>query len=562
MNEQKRRPVGILLTVILIAALLTVCLELGLGYLRPDIPGSIPKHLIHFGIMFALLGGAVLLCLFCPPFKKLWAWIDEHILSQETRPIAIDIIYAVFIGLMLLHHFYVILYYPTIPTGATKFAPIWLILAAVTVLLGKSWRNISFRLAAIFFLFSFERLYLEKLAVTGETAVYFFSAIYALFICLGAFSVFRPSVRKPFLQTLCVLWTLATLALSIAGLYTAWTGIQIPNFVGTTIHVEKGRLWVFAYPTITATFCGCGSIMTLIGFSASKHKSLKIFFILSCLISLIANSLTDARASFIVLAFMISGTICISLWSIYRNNKFSHCSRKKTSLIIIALIFCFGLCFYGAVEGQRLLGACFIEARNNETIIIPTAKAEEPVTETQPEPIETISPPMFDQRDVWFSDETNIDYTLNGRIGLWRRASEYVHKYPLTLLFGKSVDGTVNISIVKDNHSHNLLLQTLLEGGFPSLLLFFSLILFGIFHSFKLWNRRGVPFWQHMLPIPMFAILLWEIVECVSHFSFGHPPMTLLWFFLGATITVTKSLEKTPKANEVPASIPATETGE
>ena len=95
MSEQKKKPIGILLTVILISALLTVCLELGLGYLRPDVTGSIPKHLIHFAIMFLLLGGTTLLCLFCPPFKKLWAWLNKNIMTQETRPIAIDIIYAI-----------------------------------------------------------------------------------------------------------------------------------------------------------------------------------------------------------------------------------------------------------------------------------------------------------------------------------------------------------------------------------------------------------------------------------------------------------------------------------
>lgn len=55
------------------------------------------------------------------------------------------------------------------------------------------------------------------------------------------------------------------------------------------------------------------------------------------------------------------------------------------------------------------------------------------------------------------------------------------------------------------------------------------------------------------------------MAECLTHFSFGHPPMTLFWFFLGATITVSKSLGKAPKAAEQPA-IPAesavTETGE
>lgn len=565
MNVRKKNPAGILLTIMLLAALLTICLELGLSYLRPDTPSSIPKHLIHFAIMFALLGGAVLLCLFCPPFKKLWAWIDERILSKETRSIAIDIAYAVIAGLMLLHHFYVILYYPTIPTGATKFAPIWLIFAFITVLLGKSWKEIPFRLASLFFLFSFERLYIEKLAVTGEIAVYFFSAIYSLFICLGLFSALRPSVRKPFLQTLCVLWTLATLALSIAGLYTAWTGIQISNLVETTIHVEDGRLWVFAYPTITATFTGCGEIMALIGFAISKHKPVKILYLIFCLLTLIANSLTDARTSFFALAFMIAGTICIGLWSIYRNRKSMGCSEKKTAMIVVALVLCFAACLYGAVEGQRILGTQFIEARNSGKSIIPSAKAEDPQIEASVEAMTTPEPPVFNQREVWVSENKNFNKTLTGRFTLWQRAFGYIQQSPNVLIYGLTVDGNNITEVVKDYHSHNLLIQTLLEGGLPALLLFLALILYGSFHAFRLWNRRGIPFWQRLLPLPIYTVLLWEMAECVSHFSYGHPPMTLLWFFLGATITVSKSLGKAPETAEQPA-IPAesavTETGE
>lgn len=562
MNVRKKNPAGILLTVMLLAALLTVCLELGLSYLRPDTPGSLPKHLIHFAIMFALLGGAVLLCLFCPPFKKLWAWIDEHILTQETRPIAIDIIYAVIAGVMLLHHFYILLYYPTIPAGATKFAPIWLIFAFITVFLGKSWKEIPFRLAALFFLFSFERLYIEKLAVTGENAVYFFSAIYSLFICLGVFSVLRLSVRKPFLQMLCALWMLATLALSIAGLYTAWTGIQIPNLVGTATHVEGGRLWIFAYPTITATFTGCGGIMALIGFAISKHKPVKILYLIFCLLTMIANSLTDARTSFFALAFMIAGTMSIGLWCIYRNQKSRGYSGKKTTVIVVALVLCFAACFYGAVESQRILGTQFIETRNSGKSIIPSAKADEPQIEAPVETITTPEPPVFNQRDVWISEGDNVDEAFNGRYTLWRRAFRNIHESPNILIYGLTVDGNIITGVVRDFHSHNLLIQTLLEGGLPALFLFLALILYGTFHAFRLWNRSGIPFWQRILPLPMYTILLWEMAECVSHFSYGHPPMTFFWFFLGATITTSKSLGKTPKANEVPVTIPATETGE
>lgn len=562
MIERRKNPAGILLTIILISALLTVCLELGLNYLRPGTSGSIPRHLIHFVIMFALLGSATLLCLFCPPFKKLWAWLDQQVMTAETRPISIDIIYAVLAGLMILHHFYVILYYPAVPSGATRFAPFWIVLAALTVILGKSWRETSFRIAAAFLILNFERLYIEKLSITGETAVYFFSAVYALFICLGVFSALRPSVRKPFLQVLCALWAFASLALSIAGMYTAWTGTQISNLVGTTTHVEEGRLWIFAYPTITAAFTSCGSIMALIGLSVSKRKSVKVLYLIICFIIMIANALPYARASIITLAFMAAGTLCIGLWSIYRNQRFGKITEKRTTLVIIALIFCFGACFYGAVEGQRALGTQFIEVRNSGNLIVPGAKAEAVLPDTSTEPDTAQNPPEFEQRDIWFSENTDPNLILSNRLLLWQRARDCLYANPGVLLYGLSVDGNAVVEVVHEPHSHNLLIQILLEGGLPALLLFLSLVFYGILHAFRLLNRTGIPFWQRLLPLPMLSILLWEMVECVSHFSYGHPPMTLFWFFLGATIAVSKSLGKASESTMVHPTSTVAKAGE
>ncbi len=563
MNEQKRKPVGILLTVILIAALLTVCLELGLGYLRPDTPGSIPKHLIHFGIMFALLGGAVLLCLFCPPFKKLWAWIDEHILSQETRPIAIDIIYAVIAGLMLLHHFYVILYYPTLPTGATKFAPIWIFFAIITVLLGKAWKNQGFYLVAIFFVYTFERFYIKSPSVTGKVTVYFINSIYAFFICFGVLSALRSSIRRSFLQILCSLWAIATLVLSITGLYTAWTGIEVKNLVNSAILVDDGRLSIFSIATITASYLGCGAIMTLIGFSVSKSKIAKFLFLLVCLVTMTANSLTDTRASYLIIALMIASTLCIGLFTIYQSKKTTF-SWKKATCLIVTLILCFGICLYGAIEGQRYLGTRFIMIRNNGSTLISNAKAEDILIDDQ-ELTDTPTLPIFEQRDIGFSENTDINETFSNRLIIWNRIYNYLREHPKTLAFGLSVDGSIGTANWRNDHSHNLILQLILEGGIPALSLFIVLICYGLFHSLRIWKHANTLFWQRVLPIPVFSILLWEMVECLTHFSFDHPPMTLFWFFLGATITVSKSLGKASKTAEHPA-IPAesavTETGE
>jgi O-antigen ligase len=180
-------------------------------------------------------------------------------------------------------------------------------------------------------------------------------------------------------------------------------------------------------------------------------------------------------------------------------------------------------------------------------------------------PEATPEPPGLNQRDVWGINSGDINEVLSDRFASWEKGLAFIHEHPETALYGLSVNGSVAPIVGREDHSHNILLQTLLEGGIPALLLYLSIVFYGVYHAFRLWARRNVPFWQRILPLPVFSILLWEMAECLTHFSYGHPPMTLFWFFLGATITVSKSLGKTPKTTEQPA-IPAesavTETGE
>ena len=227
-------------------------------------------------------------------------------------------------------------------------------------------------------------------------------------------------------------------------------------------------------------------------------------------------------------------------------------------MIVTALMLCCCACAYGIITGQQYLGTRFIEIRNNGGAIIPSAYAEGESDIESPDatklaaPTATPEPPVFEQRNIWFSEDESHNKTFSNRLILWQR-SLYFLSMPQNLLYGVTIDGRAAYLIGRSDHAHNILLQTALEGGIPALLLYLSLVFYGAFHAFRLWNRRGVPFWQRILPLPVFAVFLWEMAECLTHFSFGHPPMTLFWFFLGATITVSKSLGKAPKSPEIPA---------
>ena len=47
---------------------------------------------------------------------------------------------------------------------------------------------------------------------------------------------------------------------------------------------------------------------------------------------------------------------------------------------------------------------------------------------------------------------------------------------------------------------------------------------------------------QRILPLPVLAILFQEMAECLTHFSFGHPPITVFYFLMGCTVAVSRKI--------------------
>lgn len=535
-----------LLLAVLIGALLTVCLQLGLNYIRPNAEGSVAKHLIIFAVMVVVMIAVVLLCGYTKPIRKLWNNINKHILDPETRKPILDILYAILAVAMLLHHFYVILYYPTIPAGATKLAPIWMVLAVLTVLMGRTWRGKGFLITSLMLIYAFERCYLKNLTISGETGVYFFSAIYSMFFAAGMFAAVKPDYRKTILQVLCALWSIGILAICGAGLHTAWTGKTVENLAGASTEVTAGRLMLFSNTNISAAITSCGVIMSLFGLICSKHISVKCLYLLVCLVSLITTALTDARSSLLMLSFMLAGIVVLGIWSFWNKTAEKKGYKKRGPLLVVSLIICFVLCFIISQSGQRILAKGFIEIRNRGGILTSTAKAEDNndiIDHTQ-----NYSLPDFSQRNTWlpdFSGDNELDVSLAGRDLIWKGISKYIKKYPITLILGLSADGSAAASVHRNDHVHNILLQHLLEGGIPGLLLYLIMLVYFLFHACRLWKRWYLPLWQRILPLPVLSILLLEMAECLSHFSFGHPPMTIFWFFLGCTVAISKTIKDT-----------------
>ena len=519
--EFKRQMKG-MIGAIPVCALITICLEVGLAFLHRG--GSVEKHLIHFVILLLAAEGMVLLYGAVPSVRRIWARIDREWWSAETRKPWVDIVYAALAILMMVHHFYVILYYPELPTGATRFAPAWIPFAVITVLTGKLWRDKGFWLGAVLAAYLFERTYLKNPDITGETMVYMVFVIYALVLCYGVFHVIRPQYRRTALRILCAIWTLATLAYCAPGLYYKWTAIKVSNLgTGVTTVTQSRGLKIFANSNITACIIAGGALFSLTGFFTARNGVSKALYLAACFPMLVTNSLTYSRSCRYMLSFAIAGMVTLGIWGVLK--KRVKITGRRNILLAACLAVCMAGCFLGAAAGQKSLEKVFKSLKENGGFIMSTAQAETNETILKKEPAE--------------KDEIDD----NGRRDIWNDAFHYIREHPGTLALGMSADGSVRTAIGRDDHCHNILIQILMEGGIPGIGLFLGLLAYFFFHACRLWMKWDLPMWKRALPLPVLAVMMMEMVDCLTHFAYGHVPMTVLYFFMGSTVAVSRSLQ-------------------
>ena len=528
---KKQRLVYHLLIALVLAALAAACVQMALQVVHMDLINAVPRQLLLVLGLFLLLGAGVLWIHFSPSGARFYAALDRGLLNPETRKPAVDIVYAVLAGLMILHHFAVTLYYPDWAAGAQKLTPVWVPFAALSVLLGRLWRHRIFWPASLFFLFTFERLFIADPAIGGSAIVYFSSALYAMFICMAVFPVLRKSFRRPFLLVLCAVWTAGALVLSGVGLHFAWTGEAVKNLAGTVSTIRGGRLDIFYPSTICAGFLSVSAMVSLAGFAVSRRAWAKVLFLLSAFPMLLASALTGSRSSMGAAAIALGLMICLALQRPLKQRWIPKHAWLRAAVLLLCLVILTG----GFLVGQVYLSDGFNAVREKGGLLLSSALAEEAAP--TPAPI----------KHRGFLDYENINKLLSGRLATWEKCFAHIRENPVILVSGLSVNGDVRPVINQKAHTHNILLQTLMEGGVPGLLLFLAVLVCFAVHAVRLFRRAELPLWQRMLPVPVLSILVMEMTECLSHFSFGHVPMTFFWFFIGCTAAVGHSL-KSPAA--------------
>ena len=249
----------------------------------------------------------------------------------------------------------------------------------------------------------------------------------------------------------------------------------------------------------------------------------------------------------IMISFMVAGFVSLIIWSMLGKRTGKFTLKKRIPLLSASVLGCFILCFILSWIGQRALPETFVEVRDRGGFISSVAMADE--KSSQP----AVIPPSFSQRDTDISSDTSdLDRVLNNRLDIWKSVRQYMSEHPQKLLFGLSVDGSAAEAVNRKDHVHNILIQTLMEGGIPGLALFIALLGYFLFHTIRLWAHWDLPLWQRILPMPVLSVLLLDMAECLTHFAFGHPPMTLMYFFMGCTVATSLSLKKKSADNTAP----------
>ena len=547
-----RKQMKSLIGAVPVCMLITICLEIGLAFLHRG--GSVGKHAVHFAVLLLAAWAVILADARMPGVRRIRERIDQKLLSAETRKPWVDIVYAALAIIMLLHHFYVLLYYPKIPAGASKFAPIWIPFALITVLMGKLWRNKGFWIGIAFAAYMFERTCLKDPDLSGGTMAYMVSMIYALVICYGFMDVIRPGYRRGVLRVLCALWTLAALAFCCAGLYFVWTGEIIQNLgegkTGLNMAWVNGvlekRLGIFSNSNITGGIAASSAMFTLIGFAVVRNYASKVLYIVACFLMMVTNALAVTRSCFVMFSFSIAVMITLAIWGLIK--KHLKVQRWGNFPLAIGLIVCLLGSIWGTYTLQQKLGEKFMELRDHGGIIVASAQAEEA---SSSKPLPQIAEREIISENLNISElfanginEEMLSKITNGRYFIWKTSYDYANEHPKIIITGMSADGSVKAAIGREDHCHNILVQTAMEGGIVGLALYLGVLGYFFFHAYRLWKRWELPLWQRALPVPVLAILVMEMAECLTHFGTGHVPMTVMYFFMGCTVAVSRGLRR------------------
>lgn len=494
--------------------------------------------------------------------------VTRRVIDPDTRDRRITVVYMVFAIAMLLHHVYVTVYFPFPENGAIPFRYPWIILAGVSILLGRMWKDPCSWMLLGLLLMKFLRIAIPMPELIRETQAVYELCVYAFFICYGAGRVLNRKDRKLFISLFCAAWTLAMAVYSCIGMYVVLTGTAVPN-LGTRpfyLHPSENRLWPVYHPVEGGTMAAVSMAVLLTGFFLTERKWIRALYIPAAILIFLLNVFCSSRTSYILMAMGIGAPISMLLYQFLL--KWKKQGKAFTLLRLGAAFAAFAVLTAALLLVQMKAIPVYNTLRSRGAGMISAAMAEEteeipmliPPEETEKEagtaPEEDDENTVVELSTREFVTGEGVDGLLTGRPVIWLHVYDSFREYPDYVFIGSGVYDPMahinsyirhGLALPEIYHFHSTFIQTLWESGIPGFLLFTAF--FGIFawNAFRLIRDRRLPLWQRIIPIP--AVLCWlaDMVDCTCYCNWGKPPMTILYLFTGLTIAIARENRKNNK---------------
>lgn len=472
------------------------------------------------------------------------------LLDRERRNGKIDLIYGFGMLLFFLYYLHVMVTFPTPYTPYPALTWYWAAGAAVTTVLGKRWKSLSFWTMAALLLMIVLRVSLVTAEFANKSIImrYVCQFVFLFFVAYAIPFVLKENRLKTFLKVLATAWIIAMVVLCAFGIYAAVTNTRIYN-LSPERHDYKGffgfyegRLLLIQMCIVSAAMLSFSILLSFWCCHVYQKKPVKVLFALTVPLFLFTIGLTDSRAEFITSGFVLGAVACVYLYHRLQNSPKFLRSRKPYGRKGLATALCLFLglvILIGTVVGIRESMRAYNQVIEHGVFSAAEAEAAEETDDEEAEEMIQITPAtntgngQIANRSFFDAD---INIMLNGRPAIWAGAYNAVVNNPSILYKGLSIYKYMKTVYPANAHTHNILIQYLITGGIPALAFYLILLIPFFVRAFRLFFRPGVEMWKRLIPILPMSLFIGDMVDCLTWPKDANGAFFFL--FLGATVAL------------------------
>lgn len=411
--------------------------------------------------------------------------------------------------------------------------PGWILnLRMITALLGiflvKARRYRVFRLMFLYLLLILLRILLRvrltfqySMLKTFTDLLWVFGGCYSLgFILTG------PRLKQ-FFFSVGLVWTTVMTGISLLGIHAAWMRVVIPNFTGTSFvrlwgEAGSARLKLFYLSSISGSLMSMSVLFAVLCLLCVRRTWVKVLLAFSVIPMLLALCLTDSRTSQISLSVGVAMLAVLRLLACRQNRTAVRKSSPPAVQMLqtaVVFILSFALVLLALQQVNPLFDSLKQASQSWPFLRSAAFAGEDPV--------------LMASRDLWGEG------VLTGRDEIWRGTIEYLKLNPRSLLIGESILKPLEklneacLVSFELKHTHNMLLQILLESGIPGLVLVFLILLPVGRDAVQLFRDKEKPVWLRAFPALLLMVCVESMTDCIAWSGFPYLP-ELAFFFMVA----------------------------